>query len=114
VIIFDRVRENRELHKGMNFIKLINVSINETLSRTVNTVMTVVLTLAVLLIFGGPVLEGFAFTMLIGILTGTYSSVYIASNFVIWYMEKVQKHDLETGWKEDKLKQKELKASLAK
>ena len=114
VIIFDRVRENRELHKGMNFIKLINVSINETLSRTVNTVMTVVLTLAVLLIFGGPVLEGFAFTMLIGILTGTYSSVYIASNFVIWYMEKVQKHDLETGWREDKLKEKQLKASLAK
>jgi len=114
VIIFDRVRENRELHKGMNFIKLTNMSINETLSRTVNTVLTVVLTLTVLLIFGGPVLEGFAFTMLVGILTGTYSSVYIATNFVIWYMEKVQKQDLETGWREDKLKEKQLKASLAK
>ncbi|MBP7215342.1 MAG: protein translocase subunit SecF, partial [Candidatus Kapabacteria bacterium] len=114
VIIFDRVRENRELHKGMNFIKLVNMSINETLSRTVNTVLTVVLTLTVLLIFGGPVLEGFAFTMLVGILTGTYSSVYIATNFVIWYMEKVQKQDLETGWREDKLKEKQLKASLAK
>lgn len=114
VIIFDRVRENRELHKGMNFIKLINLSINETLSRTVNTLLTVVLTLTVLLIFGGPVLEGFAFTMLIGILTGTYSSIFIASNFVIWYMEKVQKQDLESGWKEDKLKEKQMKASLAK
>lgn len=114
VIIFDRVRENRDLHKGMNLIKLINLSINETLSRTVNTVMTVVLTLTVLLIFGGPVLEGFAFTMLVGILTGTYSSVYIASNFVIWYHEKIRKEDLETGWADDKLKDKQLKASLAK
>jgi len=114
VIIFDRVRENRDLHKGMNFIKLVNMSINETLSRTVNTVLTVVLTLTILLIFGGPVLEGFAFCMLVGILTGTYSSIYIATNFVIWYMEKIQKQDLETGWREDKLKEKQLKASLAK
>jgi preprotein translocase subunit SecF len=106
VIVFDRVRENRELHKGMNFIKLINLSINETLSRTVNTVMTVVITLVVLLIFGGPVLMGFAFTLLVGILVGTYSSVYIASNFVIWYFETIKKQDLETGWANDKNKVK--------
>lgn len=106
VIVFDRVRENRELHKGMNLIKLINLSINETLSRTVNTVTTVVITLVVLLLFGGPVLMGFAFTMLVGILVGTYSSVYIASNFVIWYFERIKKQDLETGWANEKHKVK--------
>jgi preprotein translocase SecF subunit len=113
VIIFDRIRENKDVHKGMNFLKLANLSINETLSRTINTVATVVITLVVLLAFGGPVLEGFAFTMLIGILTGTYSSVFIATNFVIWYQEKVQKIDLESGWKAEKEKEKAAKAMKA-
>ncbi|MEY5130354.1 MAG: protein translocase subunit SecF [Bacteroidota bacterium] len=95
VIIFDRIRENRELHKGMNLIKLMNLSINETLSRTVNTVMTVVLVLLTLVLLGGEVLQGFAFTMLVGIVTGAYSSIYIASSFVVWFMEKVQHKDLQ-------------------
>ncbi len=94
VIVFDRIRENQEVHKGMNMIKMINMSINETLSRTVNTSVTTLIVLFVLLFFGGPVLEGFAFTMIIGIITGTYSSIFIASSFVIWYVEKVQKTDL--------------------
>ena len=75
----------------MNFIKLINLSVNETLSRTINTVLTVVLVLFAMVVLSGPVLEGFAFTMLIGIIVGTYSSIYIASSFVIWYLEKVKK-----------------------
>ncbi|MFC2130834.1 protein translocase subunit SecF [Bacteroidota bacterium] len=95
VIIFDRIRENRERFKGFDFIKMVNQSINETLSRTVNTVGTVLLVLIPVVVFGGPVLEGFAFTMLIGIITGTYSSVYIASSFVIWFMQKVKKVDLK-------------------
>lgn len=97
VIIFDRIRENRVKHKGMNFIKLANLSINETLSRTVNTVTTVVLTLLALLFLGGPVLQGFSIIMLLGILFGTYSSVYVASAFVIFYLEKFKKIDLESG-----------------
>ncbi len=98
VIIFDRIRENRDRHKGMNFIKMINLSINETLSRTVNTVLTAVLVLLTIVILGGPVLRGFAFTMLIGIITGTYSSIYIASSFVIWYLEKIKKVKLDKGF----------------
>lgn len=100
VIIFDRIRENKERHKGMNFIKLANLSINETLSRTVNTVGTTLLALFSLYILGGPVLQGFALIMIIGIILGTYSSIYIASAFVIWYMEKVKKIDLESGFRE--------------
>ncbi len=95
VIIFDRIRENLEKHKGMNLIQLMNLSINETLSRTINTVATVVLVLFTMTILGGEGLEGFAFTMLVGILTGAYSSIYIASAFVIWYIQNVQKKDIE-------------------
>jgi preprotein translocase SecF subunit len=83
VIIFDRIRENRTLHRGENLMMLMNRSINETLPRTINTSLTVALVLVILLIFSGEVLRGFAFTMLIGIITGTYSSIYIASAFVI-------------------------------
>jgi preprotein translocase subunit SecF len=97
VIIFDRIRENRDKHKGKSFEWMCNMSINETLSRTVNTVATVLLTLLIMVFFGGPVLQGFAFTMLLGIIFGTYSSVYVASSFVIWYLEKVHKVDVQKG-----------------
>ena len=83
VIIFDRIRENRELHRGENMMMLTNRSINETLPRTINTSLTVTIVLLVLLIFSGEVLRGFAFTMLIGIITGTYSSMFVASALVI-------------------------------
>ncbi|MFP4544996.1 MAG: protein translocase subunit SecF [Bacteroidota bacterium] len=98
VIIFDRIRENRERQKGMNFIKMINLSINEVLNRTINTSLTTSLVLITLIFFGGAVLQGFAFTMLIGIITGTYSSWYIASSFVVWYLGKYKKIDLEKGY----------------
>jgi preprotein translocase subunit SecF len=94
VIIFDRIRENREKHKGMPFLKMVNLSINETLSRTINTVMTAVIVLIVITVFGGEVLQGFAFVMLIGFITGAYSSIYIASAFVAWYLETFKKYDL--------------------
>lgn len=94
VIVFDRIRENKEKHKGIALRKLINLSINETLSRTINTVLTVVLVLTTMVLVAGPVLQGFSFTMLVGIIAGTYSSIYIASSFVIWYTEKYGKeHD---------------------
>jgi preprotein translocase subunit SecF len=94
VIIFDRVRENVILHKGQNFVKIVNDSINETLSRTINTVGTVLMVLFVMLFLGGPVLFGFAITMLIGVIFGTYSSVYVATSFVIYYNHKILKRYL--------------------
>jgi|DewCreStandDraft_2_1066082.scaffolds.fasta_scaffold02371_5 preprotein translocase subunit SecF len=97
VIIFDRIRENRDKHKGMALVPLMNLSINETLSRTINTVLTVVLVLATLLALGGEVLHGFSFTMLVGIITGTYSSIYIASAFVVWYTERIKKEPVESA-----------------
>jgi preprotein translocase SecF subunit len=102
VIIFDRIRENREKTKSsLNFIRMVNTSINETLSRTVNTVGTILLVLVPLVFIGGPVLEGFALTMLIGVITGTYSSIFIASSFVIWYLEKVKKVKMDSEISKD-------------
>jgi preprotein translocase SecF subunit len=90
VVVFDRIRENRDKHKGMVLADLINLSINETLSRTIITGVSVLGALIILVIFGGDVLEGFAFTMFVGIVIGTYSSIWIASSFVIWYSDRVK------------------------
>ncbi len=88
VIIFDRIRENTENLKGKSFSELANLSINETLSRTVNTFITTSLALVTIVLFGGEVLQGFAFTMLAGFVAGTYSSLFLSSNFVNWYMSR--------------------------
>ena len=103
VIVFDRIRENKTKHKGMNFVKMVNLSINETLSRTINTVLTVVLVLVAMVFLAGPVLQGFAFTMLIGIIIGTYSSIYIASSGVIYWLEKVHKISFEQDHTTEKI-----------
>ncbi len=94
VIIFDRIRENLENYKNMSFVPLVNKSINDTLARTVNTFLTTALALMTIVLFGGEVLQGFAFTMLIGFIAGTYSSIYISSSFVVWFMENVRKVDV--------------------
>ncbi|MCX6138595.1 MAG: protein translocase subunit SecF [Ignavibacteriales bacterium] len=87
VIVFDRIRENLKIHKSESLFTIMNKSINETLSRTVITSGTVILVLIVLIIFGGEVNRGFAFTFLIGTITGTYSSIYVASAIVLDYTQ---------------------------
>lgn len=83
VVIFDRIRENSKIFKSMSTFELINKSLNETLSRTIITSGTIFIVLMVLLVFGGEVNRGFAFALTVGIVTGTYSSVYIASAVVL-------------------------------
>jgi len=83
VVIFDRIRENQKIYRSMSLAELMNKSLNETLSRTVITSGTIFLVLMVLLVFGGEVNRAFAFTMGFGIITGTYSSIYVASAFVL-------------------------------
>ncbi|SJZ33623.1 protein-export membrane protein SecF [Enhydrobacter aerosaccus] len=78
VVVFDRVRENLRRYKKMNLIELLNFSINETLSRTLMTSVTVFVAVAALVIFGGPVLYSFSIAMLWGVIVGTYSSIWIA------------------------------------
>jgi len=83
VVIFDRIRENEKIYRSMTLDAIMNKSLNDTLSRTIITSATIFVVLVVLLIFGGEVNRGFAFTMTFGIVTGTYSSIYIASAFVL-------------------------------
>ncbi len=85
VVIFDRIRENLRKYKKKPLTELVDLSINETLSRTVMTTGTTFVALLALYIFGGEVIRGFTFAMLFGILIGTYSSVFIASPFLILF-----------------------------
>jgi SecD/SecF fusion protein len=84
IVIFDRIREDLKLGVRGTFREIINQALNQTLSRTLITSGTVFLATTALYLFGGGVINDFAFTFLIGILTGTYSSIYIASAFVLW------------------------------
>jgi preprotein translocase subunit SecF len=83
IVVFDRVRENLHLTRRETLDKVINDSVNQTLGRTVITSSTTFLAVLSLYLFGGEVLRGFAFTMLVGIVTGTYSTVFIASSVAV-------------------------------
>ena len=83
IVIFDRVRENMRAMRRDNLAHIVNVAVNQTLGRTVITAGTTLLSVIALYLFGGEVLEGFAFTMLVGIISGTYSTVFIASAIAI-------------------------------
>jgi SecD/SecF fusion protein len=83
VIVFDRIREYSRKMVGANKETVINKAINETLSRTIMTSLTVFLTILILFIVGGEVTKGFAFAMLIGVLTGTYSSIFVAAPILV-------------------------------
>ena len=88
IVIFDRIRETRAkgIRKGQNWADLVNAAMNQTLSRTVLTSFTVFLSALVLLLFGGEVLHDFSFALLVGVVTGTYSSIAAASLVMDWEM----------------------------
>ena len=84
VVIFDRVRENLRKYSDIKIFDLTNTSINETLSRTIITSITTLLALLSIYIFGGEVLKGFALAMILGVIFGTYSSIYIANPILVF------------------------------
>jgi preprotein translocase SecF subunit len=84
VVIFDRLRENLAKYKTMPLRDLMNLSANETLSRTLMTAVTTLIALVVLLVFGGDVIRGFVFAMLFGVIVGTWSTLYVAKNIVLF------------------------------
>ena len=83
IVIFDRVRENIKKMRKENLETIFNVSINETLGRTILTAGTVMMVVIILFFFGGPVIHDFAFTLMIGLISGTYSTIYIAGPVVL-------------------------------
>ncbi len=85
VVIFDRIRENRGRHRHAPLAPIVNASLLETMARSLNTVLTTLFTLISLFIFGGPVIQGFALALIIGIASGCYSSIFIAAPLVaLW------------------------------
>ena len=83
VVIFDRVRENLRKYSNIKIYELTNISINETLSRTLITSITTLLALFAIFFFGGEILKGFSFAMIVGVIFGTYSSIYIANTVLV-------------------------------
>jgi preprotein translocase subunit SecF len=87
IVIFDRVRENRKLTRRQPLASLLNLSVNQTLARTVLTSGLTLLAIACLLIFGGEVLRSFSFALFVGVIVGTYSSVFVASPILLWWQD---------------------------
>ena len=84
VVVFDRLRENLQKYKQMPLRDVMNLSVNETLSRTLMTSVTTLIAVGAMMIFGGDVIRGFCFAIFVGVVFGTYSSVYVAKNIVLF------------------------------
>ena len=91
VVNYDRIRENLKIHKTRSLYDVINTSISQTMSRTILTSGTTLITVLILLIFGGEVLKVFAFTLFFGVIIGTFSSIFVASALVYEYAQKYKK-----------------------
>ncbi|MEX0929730.1 MAG: protein translocase subunit SecF [Balneolales bacterium] len=91
VVVYDRIRENTNIFKTDSFDSLVNKSINNTLSRTVVTSLTTLFVVTILFIFGGEVLKGFSFALMIGVVLGTYSSIFVASSLLVDLQLKTKK-----------------------
>jgi preprotein translocase subunit SecF len=88
IVVYDRIRENRRKMRRQPFAKVINASINETLGRTLLTSLTTLIVVVILFIFGGGVIHNFAFALIVGVLVGTYSSVFVASPIILTWQER--------------------------
>ncbi|MBI4666184.1 MAG: protein translocase subunit SecF [Nitrospinae bacterium] len=91
IVVFDRIRENMRIKRGMPTIDLLNLSVNQTLSRTILTSGTTMIVVIALFLFGGDVIHDFAFALLVGIVVGTYSSIYVASPIIYYWDEWAKK-----------------------
>jgi preprotein translocase subunit SecF len=88
IVVYDRIRENRRKMRREPFGRVVNASINETLGRTLLTSLTTLIVVVILFIFGGGVIHDFAFALLVGVLVGTYSSIFVASPIILTWQER--------------------------
>jgi len=107
IIVFDRIREGIKETKVMNLFEIINDSVTKTLSRTTLTSLTTFFVVLTLYLFGGEIIRGFSFTLLVGIIVGTYSSIFIASPFLKWLGFDVAKFKQKELEKEKREREKE-------
>jgi preprotein translocase subunit SecF len=88
IVVFDRIRENLKVMRREEYVKILNISINQTLSRTILTSLTTLFVVLILFFFGGEVIHDFSFALVVGIIAGTYSTIFIASPIVVeWYLK---------------------------
>ncbi len=87
IVVFDRIRENVTRNPGVEFAEIVNVSLTETLARSLNTSLTLIVTIAALLLLGGVTIQSFLLVLLIGVVTGTYSSIFVASQLLVSWEE---------------------------
>ena len=92
IVVFDRIRENLKRYASLDFGLLVNQSVNETLVRSINTSFTVLLTLLALYVFGGEILRYFILALMVGIFSGTYSSIFIASPLLVSWFRALNKN----------------------
>jgi preprotein translocase subunit SecF len=97
IVVFDRIRENRKLHRRDSLYKITNDAINQTLSRTVITNGLVFLSVLALVLFGGDVLRAFSLALFIGVVFGTYSSIAIASPIMVWWEQRIEASNREAA-----------------
>jgi preprotein translocase subunit SecF len=93
IIIFDRIRENLKLIKKANFEEVVNISVNQTMTRSIYTLMTCLITLFALYYFGGGTLKNFAFSLLVGLTSGAYSSIFVASPLLVWFDKRARQQE---------------------
>lgn len=89
IVVFDRIRENLLKHVGKKFVDVANLSVVQTLGRSLNTSLTVIFVLIALLLFGGETIKWFVVALLVGIISGTYSSIFNATVLLVWWEEKL-------------------------
>lgn len=111
IVIFDRIRENLTLHRDKSLYQLTNDSINQTMSRTIVTNGLVFLSVLALVLFGGEVLRGFSLALFVGSITGTYSTIAIASPIAIWWQSKLGKAEMKDVTSKDATTEKLASAS---
>ncbi|MBP7783754.1 MAG: protein translocase subunit SecF [Aliarcobacter sp.] len=107
IIVFDRIRENLQITKETLLEKVINLSVSKTLSRTTLTSLTTLFVVATLLFFGGEIIYGFSFTLFVGIIVGTYSSIFVAATFLVQFKFSVEDFKVKEAVKLVRQKEKE-------
>ncbi|MBN1840156.1 MAG: protein translocase subunit SecF [Campylobacterales bacterium] len=115
IIVFDRIREELTKSKKDNLLEIINYSVSKTISRTTLTSFTTFLVVATLFFFGGEIIHGFSFTLLIGIIVGTYSSIFIAATLLKWFGFDVEAYKTKEALKEkNKIEKAKMRAMYEK
>lgn len=115
IIIFDRIREELEETKNMNFSEIINICVSKTLSRTTITSLLVFFVVLTLYVFGGEIIHGFSFTMLLGVIIGTYSSIFISAPFLVLIGFSVEKYKAKIALREkNKIEKAKMRAMYEK